>query len=645
MLIIAGACACPKKQEIIMKQFKTESKRILDLMINSIYTNKEIFLRELISNASDAIDKLHFVSLTDGKASEGFRIELRPDKASRTLTISDNGIGMTAEELEKNLGTIAESGTLAFKKSSEEKNELIGQFGVGFYSAFMVANKIEVVSRAYGEQGANKWTSSGAEGYTVEPCEKESVGTTITLYLRDKDEDFDYDQLLEEFYLRMLVKKYSDYVRYPVVMEVTKTRVKENPDKKDGDKPEYESYREEETLNSMTPLWRKSKSEITKEQYDEFYTAKFHDFAPPRKAFHFTIEGSVNYTALLYIPESTPFDYYQKDYKKGLQLYSNGVLIMDKCEALLPDCFGFVKGIVDSPDLSLNISREILQQDRQLRAIASGLEKKLINELKKLMENDRETYDKFFAEFGLSVKLGVYNDYGAKKDALKDLIEFHSSTENKLTTLAEYVKRMKDEQKFIYYACGAAIESVDKLPQTELIKDKGYEILYMTDAPDEFVVKTLGEYDGKKFCSVGAKDLGLDGEEEKKELEKKSEENKELLDFIKDALNGEVKEVRLSGRMKSRAACLTADGEVSLEMEKVFKSLKTAAAMPVLAEKVLEINPEHKLMAKLKDLYLLDRDKLKKYAQLVYAQTRITEGLSIDNPDEFAQTLIEVISE
>ncbi len=624
-----------------MKQFKTESKRILDLMINSIYTNKEIFLRELISNASDAIDKRHFASLTDGQAQTEFAIDIIPDKDKRTLTISDNGIGMSGAELEKNLGTIAESGTLAFKREAEENSELIGQFGVGFYSAFMVADKIEVCSRKLGEDSANVWTSKGAEGYTVSPCEKAEVGTSITLYLKGKDEDFDYDQLLEEYFLRMLIKKYSDYIRYPIMMEVTKSRELDG----DGDDKKYETYREKERINSMTPLWRKPKSELTAEDYAQFYKSKFHDFTDPVKTFHFNIEGAVNYTALLFIPEKTPFDYYQKDYKKGLQLYSNGVLIMDKCEQLLPDAFGFIKGIVDSPDLSLNISREILQQDRQLRAIANGLEKKIIAELKKMLENDRESYDKFFAEFGLSIKLGIYNDYGARKDALKDLVEFYSSTEGKLTTLAEYVKRMKEEQKLIYYACGASVDSVDRLPQTELLKEKGYEILYMTDAPDEFVVKILDEYDGKKFRSVGAKDLGIDSDEEKKEIENKSEESKDLLEFIREALDGEVKDVRLSARMKSRAACLTADGEVSLEMEKVFKGLKTAAAMPVTAEKVLEINPDHKLYGKLKALFESDKDKLKKYARVIFVQALITEGLAPNDTSEFTQTLIELLSE
>lgn len=627
-----------------MKQFKTESKRILDLMINSIYTNKEIFLRELISNASDAIDKLHYISLTDDKVDGNFRIEVVADKDARTLTIRDNGIGMTRDELEKNLGTIAESGTLAFKKEKDDKTDLIGQFGVGFYSAFMVAKKIEVTSLAYGEEQAYRWTSEGAEGYTIETAEKEHCGTEIKLYMRDKDEDCDYSEFLQEYTLRNLIKKYSDYIRYPIMIMATKSRVKDNPDKKDGDKDEYETYTELETVNSMVPLWKQKKTDITTEQYNDFYKAKFHDFTDPMRVFHFSIEGNVNYTAMLFVPMNTPYDYYQKDYKKGLQLYSNGVLIMDKCEELLPDYLGFIKGVVDSGDLSLNISREMLQHDRQLRAIANGLEKKIVGELKKFMESDRETYDKFFSEFGVSMKFGVYNNFGIKKEELKDLIEFHSSTENKLVTLKEYVGRMKEDQKYIYYACGDSVDKIDKLPQTELLKDKGYEILYMPDHVDEFVVKTLMNYDEKEFRSVGAKDLGLESDAEKEEIKTKSEENKELTDFIKEALDGEVKDVRLSRRMKNNAVCLTADGEVSLEMEKVFKNMKNSSPVPVVAEKVLEINPDHKIFAKLQDLYANDKDALKLYAKLLYAESLIGEGMEIAKPDEFVAALTEVLS-
>lgn len=627
-----------------MKQFKTESKRILDLMINSIYTNKEIFLRELISNASDAIDKLHFISLTDDKVDHNFRIFIGRDKDARTLTVDDNGIGMTAEEMEKNLGTIAQSGTLAFKKEQKDPTELIGQFGVGFYSAFMVADEIEVVSRAYGSDKANKWTSRGAEGYTIEPAEKETVGTTITLRLRPKDDDFDYDKLLEEYYLRSLIKKYSDYIRYPIQMLVTKSRVKDNPDKKEGDKDEYESYTEIETINSMTPLWKKKKTEIKPEEYNEFYKAKFRDYTDPLRVMHFSIEGAVNYTAMLFVPAEPPYDYYQKDFKKGLELQCNGVLITDKCEELLPDCFGFMRGVVDSGDLSLNISREMLQHDRQLRAIASSLEKKIVAELKKFMESDRDGYDKFFDKFGLSIKFGVYNDFGMRKEELKDLIEFRSSTENKLVTLAEYVGRMKEDQKFIYYACGDSVEKIDKLPQTEAIKEKGYEILYMPDNVDEFVVKTLINYDEKEFKSVGAKDLGLETEDEKKKAEEVSEQNKDLTDFIRESLDGAVKEVRLSSRLKNNAVCLVADGEISLEMEKVFKAMKSAAAFPVVAEKVLEINPDHKIFAKLKALFDTDKDALKEYAKVIYAAALVGEGMEIDKPDEFVSALTDILA-
>lgn len=627
-----------------MKQFKTESKRILDLMINSIYTNKEIFLRELISNASDAIDKLHFISLTDDKVDHNFRIYIGRDKDARTLTVDDNGIGMTAEEMEKNLGTIAQSGTLAFKKEQKDPTELIGQFGVGFYSAFMVADEIEVVSRAYGSDKANKWTSRGAEGYTIEPAEKETVGTTITLRLRPKDDDFDYDKLLEEYYLRSLIKKYSDYIRYPIQMLVTKSRVKDTPDKKEGDKDEYESYTEIETINSMTPLWKKKKTEIKPEEYNEFYKAKFRDYTDPLRVMHFNIEGAVNYTAMLFVPAEPPYDYYQKDFKKGLELQCNGVLITDKCEELLPDCFGFMRGVVDSGDLSLNISREMLQHDRQLRAIASSLEKKIVAELKKFMESDRDGYDKFFDKFGLSIKFGVYNDFGMRKEELKDLIEFRSSTENKLVTLAEYVGRMKEDQKFIYYACGDSVEKIDKLPQTEAIKEKGYEILYMPDNVDEFVVKTLINYDEKEFKSVGAKDLGLETEDEKKKAEEVSEQNKDLTDFIRESLDGAVKEVRLSSRLKNNAVCLVADGEISLEMEKVFKAMKSAAAFPVVAEKVLEINPDHKIFAKLKTLFDTDKDALKEYAKVIYAAALVGEGMEIDKPDEFVSALTDILA-
>lgn len=624
-----------------MKQFKTESKRILDLMVNSIYTNKEIFLRELISNASDAIDKLHFKALTDPSVDTHFAIRIERDEAARTLTVSDNGIGMTKEELEKNLGTIAESGTLAYKLRSEEKTELIGQFGVGFYSAFMVADKVEVVSRAYGSSEAFMWTSRGAEGYEILPAERQSVGTTVKLYLKNKDEDYDYDELLHEHHIRGLVKKYSDYVRYPIVMEVTKSRKKEGTD----ENPQYESYTEEETLNGMVPLWKQKKADITAEQYNEFFKSKFHEFSDPRKVFHFNLEGSVYFTAMLFIPERKPFDYYQKDYKKGLGLYSNGVLIMDKCEELLPDYLGFIKGIVDSADLSLNISREMLQHDRQLRAIATGLEKKILSELKKFMESDRDGYDKFFEEFGLSLKFGAYNDFGARKEEVKDLLLFRSSTLDTLVTFSEYVSRMKPDQKYIYYACGDSVEKISRLPQTELLREKGYEILYMPDNVDEFVLRALSSYDGKEFRSAGAKDLGLETDEEKKEMQSRAEENKEMFDFMKEALGGAVKEVRLSSRMKNNAACLTADGEISLEMEKVFRAMKNSSPMPVTAEKALELNPDHKLFARLKSLFASDKDKLAEYTRVLYAMTLIGEGMELDDPAALISSVTDIMSE
>ncbi|MDR0426332.1 MAG: molecular chaperone HtpG [Clostridiales bacterium] len=621
-----------------MKQFKTESKRILDLMINSIYTNREIFLREIVSNASDAIDKLHFLSLTDSKADKDFAITLAPDKGARTLTIADNGVGMSREELEKNLGTIAESGTFRFKKDNEaEKNELIGQFGVGFYSAFMVAKKVEVLSRAYGEERAHLWISEGSEGYSIAEAERENSGTTITLHLKDKDEDCDYAKYLEEYELVSLVKKYSDYIRYPIRMERAKSRKKE-----DGD--EYESYKEWDTLNSMVPIWRQNKRSVKKEQYDEFYSAKFHDYTPPLKVIHAGIEGTLNFSLLLFIPAKAPYDYFSKDYQKGLQLYSNGVLIMDKCADLLPDYFGFMRGVVDCGDISLNISREMLQQDRQLRSLAQGVEKRILSELKKLLDKDRETYDKMFAEFGVTLKFGIYNNYGMKKDDLKDLVLFYSSTEKKPVTLKEYVSRIREGQDSIYYACGENAQQIDRNPKTELLKEKGFEILYLTDNVDEFVLKVLDSYQDKKFKSADAKDLGLETEEEKDQAKKEAEDNKPLFDFMKESLSGAVKEVRLSNRLKSNAFCLTADGEVSLEMEKVFKQMQGKNGMPVEAEKALELNPAHPLFEKLKRLFETDKDTVSKYAKILYNQSLVTEGFPVEDPGEFAALVTEVLS-
>lgn len=620
-----------------MKQFKTESKRILDMMINSIYTNKEIFLREIISNASDAIDKLHFKSLTDSNIDNDFKIRVIPNKANRTLTIEDNGIGMTKEELEKNLGTIAESGTFKFKSENQsEKNELIGQFGVGFYSAFMAANRVDVLSRAYGSDEAFLWTSAGTDGYDIKAAEKDKNGTSITLYLKDKDEDFDYDQFLQEYYLVELIKKYSDYIRYPIETERTKSRKKE-------DSEEYETYTEWETVNSQVPVWRKKKSSVKKEEYTEFYRAKFHDYSEPLKVIHANIEGTLDFTMMLFIPSKAPYDYFSKDYQKGLQLYSNGVLIMDKCADLLPDYFGFIKGVVDSGDISLNVSREVLQQDRQLKALAQSIEKRIISELKKLISKDRETYEKMFNEFGVTIKFGVYNNYGMKKDTLKDLLMFYSSKEKKLVTLEEYVSRMKEGQEFIYYACGENIEKIDKSPQTELLKEKEYEVLYLSESVDEFVLKILESYNDKKFKSAGAKDLGLESEEEKNKTKQTEEDNKDLFEFMKESLGDSVKEVRLSTRMKNNAVCLTADGEVSLEMEKVFKQMNNKNGMPVVAEKVLEINAEHPMFEKIKQLYKDDKDALKNYTKILFTQALLLEGMEVADTAEYVSLVTSVL--
>ncbi len=624
-----------------MKQFKTESKRILDLMINSIYTNKEIFLRELVSNASDAIDKLKFISLTDTKVISDFSILIKPDKTSRTLTIKDNGIGMTEKDLEKNLGTIAESGTLAFKKANEGQtdNELIGQFGVGFYSAFMVADKITVITKAYGSDKAYKWESSGAEGYTIEETEKEELGTEIILSLKADTDDVKYSDFLEEYKLSSLIKQYSDYIRYPVQMYMTRSKKKEGtPD----DKPEYEQVTELETLNSMIPLWKKPKSEVNEESLNEFYKNEFHDYTDPIKGIYAKIEGAVTYDTLLYVPSRAPFDYYSKDYKKGVKLYSNGVMIMEKCEEMLPDYFGFVKGIVDSSDLNLNISREILQQDRQVKAIAVSLEKKISAELKKMMENEREKYEKLFAEFGLSIKFGVYAGFGMNKDKLKDFLMFYSSKKEKLVSLSEYVKEMPLSQQEIYYACGESYEKIAQLPQIEKAKDKGFEILFFKDGVDEFVAKILGEYEGKKFKSVSEADFSLDSEDEKKVLEEKATELKGLLEEIKSTLGDKVKEVRLTSKLKTYPVCLTAGGEVSIEMEKVFAGIPNNG-QTVKAEKILEISAEHKILDTLKALFETDKDKLKKYAIVLYEQARLLEGLSIENVTDFVGAMADIM--
>ncbi len=624
-----------------MKQFKTESKRILDLMINSIYTNKEIFLRELISNASDAIDKLKFISLTDTSVISDFKITITPDKTARTLTIEDNGIGMTDADLEKNLGTIAQSGTLAFKKENADKteNELIGQFGVGFYSAFMVADKIEVYTKAYGSDIAYKWTSAGAEGYAIEQTEKDGLGSKIVIYLKTDGEDYKYSDFLEQYKLNSLIKEYSDYIRYPIQMYMTRSKVKEGSP---SDKPEYESVVELETLNSMVPLWKKPKAQVTDENLKEFYKNEFHDYQDPLKSVYAKIEGAVTYDTLLYVPQRAPYDYYSKDYKKGVKLYCNGVMVMEKCEQLVPDYFGFVKGIVDSSDLSLNISREILQQDRQVKAIANSLEKKISAELKKMMEDDRENYEKLFTEFGLSLKFGVYAGFGINKDKLKDFLMFYSSKNEKLVTLSEYVKDMQADQQDIYYACGESYEKIATLPQIERAKDKGVDILFFKDGVDEFVAKILIDYEGKKFKSVSEADFSLDSDAEKKELDQKSEELKDVITAIKESLGDKVKEVRLTTKLKSYPVCLTAGGEVSIEMEKVFNSMPNADGK-VKAEKILEISSSHKIIDTLKKAYSEDKESLKQYATVLYEQARLLEGLAIDDVTGFVNAISDII--
>ena len=630
------------------KQFKAESKRLLDLMINSIYTHKEIFLRELISNASDAIDKLYYRCLTEGDTGisrDEFCIRLEADRDTRTLKITDNGMGMTKDELEKNLGTIAKSGSLDFKEEIEKKDELdiIGQFGVGFYSAFMVSDKVSVLSKAYGEDQAYLWESSGADGYSITEAEKEGCGTEITLTLKEDTDDDKYSEYLDTYKIKNLVTKYSDYIRYPIQMMVEKNRLKPGCEDKKPEEQEYETYSELETLNSMVPLWKKSKSEISDEDYNNFYKEKFFDYTDPAKVIHTDVEGIVSYTALLFIPGQAPFNYYTKDFEKGLQLYSSGVLIMDKCADLLPDHFSFVRGLVDSQDLSLNISREMLQHDRQLKAIAQRLEKKIKSELLSMQKTDRDRYVKFFKNFGLQLKYGLYDGFGAHKDMLKDLVMFYSSTEKDLVTLSEYVSRMKHEQKNIYYASGENVEKIDKLPQTELLKDKGYEILYLTDDIDEFALQMLQEFDEKEFKSVSAEDLDIgESKEEKEESEKQAEESKDLLEFMKEALEGKVSEVRLSGRLKSHPVCLTSKGGLSIEMEKVLNSMPTDEK--VQAQRVLEINAKHPVMEALRRQYDTDKENVKKYASLLYDQALMIEGLPVEDPVAFSNAVCELMT-
>lgn len=623
-----------------IKQFKAESKRLLEMMINSIYTHKEIFIRELISNANDAIDKLYFKSLTDDKVGlnkDDFAITITIDKDARKLIIADNGIGMTEEELDNNLGMIANSGSLAFKTENHLKDDvnIIGQFGVGFYSAFMVSKLVTVKTKAYGSDTAYEWQSEGVESYTIKECDKDSVGTEIILDLKNDTDDENYSEFLDQYRIQSLVKKYSDYIRFPIKMDMQKRRLKE------GTENEFEDYTETVTLNSMIPIWRKNKNELTDEDYNKFYKEKFYDYTDPLLHMHIKAEGSATYNALLYIPGRAPFDYYTKEYEKGLQLYSNGVLIMDKCADLLPDHFSFVKGIVDSEDLSLNISREMLQHDRQLKIIARNLEKTIKNELTKLLKNNREKYEQFYKAFGLQLKFGVYNEFGINKDTLKDLLMFHSSKENKLVTLEEYVSRMPEAQKYIYYATGESITRIDNLPQTEIVKEKGYEILYLTENVDEFAIKMLMNYNEKQFKSVSAGDLDIDTPEEKEEIKAKNEANKDLFNFIKDKLGNKIKEVRLSQRLKSHPVCITSDGELSVEMEKILNAMPTD--QKVKADKILEINPDHPILEKLKSLYESDKDKLAMYSDVLYNQALLIEGMSIEDPVDFSNKICELM--
>ena len=626
------------------KQFKAESKRLLDLMINSIYTHQEIFLREIISNASDAIDKLAYLALTDEKVGlnrSDFAIELKADEAARTLTVSDNGVGMDRDEMENNLGTICKSGSLQFKKDMEEAEDIdiIGQFGVGFYSAFMVAETVTVISKKYGSDEAWKWTSSGADGYTIEPAERDAAGTDVIMTLKADTEDEKYSRFLKSWELQQLVKKYSDYIRYPIKMEMEKSRVKEET--KDSDKPEYETYTEVETLNSMVPIWQKNKKDVTEEEYNNFYKEKFYDYEDPVAVIHASVEGAVTYKALLYIPAKAPYDFYTKEFKKGLQLYSSGVMIMEHCEDLLPDCFRFVRGVVDSQDLSLNISREMLQHDRQLKFIANNLEKKIKAELAKLMENDREKYEKFYTAFGAQLKYGALNDYGAKKELLQDLLLYWSSKEDKLVSLKEYAAAMPEEQKYIYFANGEDKVHLAQLPQLEQLKNKGYDVLFMTDEVDGFLPQTLGKYDDKELRNITQDDLGLASEEEKKAAEEQAEKAKSTLDFIKETLGDSVKEVRLSQNLGSHPVCVVPAEGMTFEMEKYFKRLNPEMGMK--AERVLELNGEHPVFAKLQIAVAQEPEKAKKMVRILYAQALLMANLPLENASEYTDLVCELL--
>ncbi len=628
-----------------LKQFKAESKRLMDLMINSIYTHKEIFLRELISNASDAIDKLYYRTLEDGDTGlsrDDFFIRIDLDKEARTITITDNGVGMTKEELDNNLGVIAKSGSLQFKSDNEKKEDvdIIGQFGVGFYSAFMVSDRVTVESLAFGSEEAFVWESKGLEGYQIKAGNKTERGTVITLHLKDDTEEEKYSEFLEQYRITELVKKYSDYIRYPIRMELKKSRRKEGTGE-EGKAPEYETYYEVETLNSMTPIWKKAKSEVSDEEMNAFYKEKFYDWQDPLRVVRTSTEGAATYSALLFFPKTAPMDYYTREYEKGLQLYASGVLIMEKCADLLPDCYSFVKGLVDSQDLSLNISREMLQHDRQLKLIAARLEKKITSELTAMLNNDREKYEEFFHSFGLQLKYGMYDRYGEKKDELKDLVLFTSSAEKKLVTLKEYVSRMKPEQTVIYYGCGETVERILSLPQAEAIREKGYEMLCLTDNVDEFALKVLEKYDEKEFRNISSDDLGLETEEEKEKTKETAENSKELLLAMKEALGDKVKEVKVSGKLKTHPVCLSTDGMISTEMEKVLNAMP--AGEKVKAQRVLELNPDHPVFQKLQGLYESDKERLKLYAELLYDQALLIEGVAIEDPVAFSQKLCEIM--
>ena len=621
------------------REFKTESKRVLDLMINSIYTNKEIFLRELVSNASDALDKLYYLSLTDKdikvKKNE-LEIKIDVDKEKRTLTITDNGCGMTEEELENNLGVIAESGSLHFKEENDGKKDvnIIGQFGVGFYSAFMVSSKVVVESKSYKDEESHIWESTGVDGYTISKGKKETTGTKITLYLKEDTEDYNYSDFLTEYKIRDIIKKYSDYISYPIKMMVENTRKKENSD-------EYETYTEEAILNSRIPLWKKDKKKIKDEEYNNFYTDRFYDYSEPLKVMHFNMEGNVNFTALLYIPSHAPYDFYSKEYEKGLSLYTNGVLIMDKCKELLPDYFGFVRGIVDTEDIPLNISRETLQDNKNIKLIAKSIESKVKKELLSMIDNERDKYEEFYKAFGMGLKFGIYNDYGMNKDKLSDLIMFYSSKDKKLTTLKEYVSRMKEGQETIYYASGETVDKIDMLPQVEAVKDK-YEVLYLTEYVDEFSIMTLSEYDGKKFKNVSSENADLSTEEEKKHINEINDNNKDMLAEMKEILKDNVKEVKFTNKLKNHPVCLTTEGEISTSMEKVINSMPTGEK--IKASEVLEINSDHKISDKLKELYKDNKEEFEKYTKVIYFEARLIEGLPIENPTEMSNLMCDIMA-